>query len=197
MPKTCTFITNGGLSFNYNAYDLNNGDLPNTTCIDNSIGVIDCEDVVVTSYPPFNFNNSCPTTLVNGGFQDKVFQYRQRYVTRKDEVEQNMAVYDGGNSQNLVNFIANTTADWQIKNELLEHSPYLSDEVLITMLQKQSPKVGDWVIDQILEANAPVSDDVLKVAVNRADKLPDYIIRDAFNAATSLSKIASRMISQS
>lgn len=63
--------------------------------------------------------------------------------------------FDGGNQGGLLSAIANMP-NGQVKNELLTASPYLSDKVLVSFLQKPNPLPAGHV-QQIIVANSPVT----------------------------------------
>lgn len=70
-----------------------------------------------------------------------------------------------------------TIADWQLKIDLQEGSPYLSEGVLNTLVNSTRP---DWMVNEILQLNYPVSDKVVKTMNDRVNPYPDYMVRDAF-----------------
>lgn len=66
--------------------------------------------------------------------------------------------FDGGNQSGLLSVI-NSMSNGQVKNELLAASPYLSDKVLVSFLQKPNPLPAGHV-NQIIVANSPVTEKV-------------------------------------
>lgn len=66
---------------------------------------------------------------------------------------------DDGDTQTLLDLIA-TGSNGQVKNGLLDASPYLSDKVLITYLESNPPNGN---LQQVVLANSPVTDDVMVV----------------------------------
>lgn len=71
----------------------------------------------------------------------------------KSEIAVLIALIDGGDTQSLLNAIA-SQSNGQVKNTLMDASPYLSDEVLLAYLAT-NPPAGH--IKQIILANSPVS----------------------------------------
>ncbi|MDT8412892.1 MAG: T9SS type A sorting domain-containing protein [Vicingaceae bacterium] len=84
-------------------------------------------------------------------------------------------VIDNGNTKALVDLINSTAPDWQIKNELMAASPYLSEQVLVAMLLKSSA-LPDWVVQQVLYANVPLTDKVFITMLQRIPALPNHIV---------------------
>jgi len=122
--------------------------------------------------PSFNQSLNCPSRqqLVNNPTgllaNISVLRTQQQGLT---------GVLDNGNTRTLINLINSAAPDWQIKNELMAASPYLSEEVLVAMLLK-SPTLPDWVIQQVLYANTPLTDKVFITMLQQIPALPDHII---------------------
>ncbi len=79
------------------------------------------------------------------------------YFGLKSQQKQLEDQIDNGNSQALLELIK-TGSSGQVKNELLEYSPFLSDEVLITYLRSSAPQGH---IKQVLIANSPLTEKVI------------------------------------
>jgi len=132
---------------------------------------------------PFNPSVNCPSrqTVVNNPTgllaNISVLRTQQQGLT---------GVLDNGNTRTLINLINSTAPDWQIKNELMAASPYLSEEVLVAMLLK-SPALPDWVVQQVLYANTPLTDKVFITMLQRIPALPDHIIHHLAIESTPLS----------
>jgi hypothetical protein len=77
---------------------------------------------------------------------------------------------DGGNTQAILNYIANTSNPAQIKNFLQAYSPYLSDQVLIAVINKNLPPA---IVGQILTDNSSLSSAVMAALQNQ--NLPNGI----------------------
>lgn len=119
---------------------------------------------------------ACPELspqLIGGG---NVQLYKSRYISSKLSLETSVSQIDGGDTEALIDYIQNNNAGWQIKSQLLQFSPYLSDEVLIALVDKNTPTIADWVIDDVLEMNGPLSKRVLSHVINRPSKFPDWFL---------------------
>lgn len=161
-------VTNSyqALPFEYHANDLLiTGQ--DALCTDN--------DVALFTGANHTISASCPDKTPQLGNGGVIQILKSEYNEAKLALGEANLVIDGGDTENLLTYILNTSANWQIKNELLQYSPYLSDEVLIAMLDK-TPVIADWVIDDILEVNAPLSDAVIAKLINRNPTLPDWIL---------------------
>ncbi|MBN4071302.1 hypothetical protein JYT72_02210, partial [Crocinitomix catalasitica] len=140
-------ILNQGFFFQYNSYD-DIGILPppGTTT---GIFVNPCAG------PAFNPDSACPARNVPPDFAGIILEIGEL----SDEIELLGQIIDGGDTDGLLDFIANTSSSVAIRNELLDHSPFLSDEVLISMLDKAG--IQESKVKQILEANASLTPAVL------------------------------------
>lgn len=112
------------------------------------------------SLAPFNYNvlnreASCPSDLsisTSPSTHKSLFNYFKNIRAERE------LLIDGGNTQNVIAYITSNHSPGQIKNYLMELSPYLSDEVLLKAIQLNLP-AGH--IKQILLANSTLSQDVL------------------------------------
>ncbi|MFZ5553571.1 MAG: T9SS type A sorting domain-containing protein [Bacteroidota bacterium] len=151
----------------------------------NLIGNTQLNDCVGSNAFPIinNINDVCPGVNI---FKPRPIIYANIDVV-KSVIVNNAALIDGGNTQARIDYINSTNINWQIRDELMNYAPYLSDEVLITLINK-TPAVAPWVIDEVASACSPLSDDVLLELVNRTPQVPDYILRDQFVAAKPVRK---------
>jgi hypothetical protein len=90
----------------------------------------------------------------------------------------NALVIDGGNTLNLLQIIQNSTQPGQLRNQLMQYTPLLSDTVLIAYLQKSGIPPGHY--QQILLACSPLTPKVLQLVNSR--NLPTGI-KNQINAA--------------
>ncbi|MBX7093379.1 MAG: T9SS type A sorting domain-containing protein [Flavobacteriales bacterium] len=82
-----------------------------------------------------------------------------RMSTLKGEIDALLQLIDAGNTQGLLAAINSNMAPGQLKNLLMGASPYLSDEVLLALIQK-TPSLPPGILKDILLANAPFSPEV-------------------------------------
>jgi len=136
------------------------------------------------SYNPIsNYNLACPTVNL---FRPRPILFSE-VNQLKNLVNTNSLLIDGGNTQVLIDYINSTNQAWQIRDYLMNHSPFLSDAVLLALINK-TPSVASWVIDEVLSACTPVGDEVLLALVNRTPQVPAYILRDLFVEAKPVRK---------
>jgi hypothetical protein len=88
---------------------------------------------------------------------------------------------DGGDTDLLLSTIADNTAG-EVKDALLEASPYLSDDVLLAYIASNPP---NGHLSQVLQANSPLSDTVLAALDNL--NLPNGISNQITAAQTGVS----------
>ena len=129
---------------------------------------------------PFDPNTSCPsrqplpTTVL-----------LTNYASFKADAAIAGSVIDGGSTANLLLVITNSP-DYQIRNELMNASPYLSNKVLLSMLNK-TPALPTSIIEQVLAANTSLSDEVFEAMLVRTPTLPDHLIRNIAMESSPLS----------
>ncbi|MCC6182816.1 MAG: T9SS type A sorting domain-containing protein, partial [Bacteroidia bacterium] len=144
--------------------------------------------------PSFSYVNSCKSKLINTGstnppkivkLQTDAQNFRQIADQLAAELDQKLL---DGASITLINAINSTMDNGNLKNLLLSKSPYLSDNVLITYLQRsQTPPAGH--IQEIIIANSPVSSDVKLVLDNM--NLPNGI-RNQINTSQAGTSIVTQ-----
>lgn len=111
--------------------------------------------------PDYDSDVSCPVTrfdLPNIVILDLAREYRNDAETKEDLI-------DGGIKEELLSNIQSMNPG-QLKNKLLSYAPYLSDEVLIKVLER-APSLPPGIIKQIMFANAPLSSDVIDALENQ------------------------------
>jgi len=155
-----------------NIYGLAPRNPPNTN---NNLFPQDCNLL-----PSYNQATSCPSHI-----RQPVIAILNTFSTLRTAATTTGGAIDGGNTVNLLSTITNAP-DYQIRNELMNASPYLSNKVLLSMLDK-TPAISTWVIEQVLAANAPLSDEVFAAMLARTPTLPDYLIRNMAMESSPLS----------
>ena len=106
-----------------------------------------------TNLPAFNVNNSCPVRLPR-----KKLQLKQELVVFDNIVSDLRNQIDGGDQQGLLQLIASSANNGNTKNELMDASPYLSDEVLIAYILSGT---SNGNLKLVLLENSPLTADVL------------------------------------
>jgi len=81
---------------------------------------------------------------------------------------------DGGQTNLLVTFAQSNIPDGQMLQTMLEFSPYLSDEVLMTLIERPNA-LSPGTMQQILAANSPLSDEVYQAVLSMQTPLPKGI----------------------
>lgn len=166
----------GAVPISYNSYNQALTGWDNTpTCTESSSTFIsqECPPAV---YGPPQYLFACPAIFDENAttLQQITFSKTQYLNARSVHATEEEVLKEGGGI-NLITAVNSTMPDWELRDLLLNASPYLSDAVLIALLNSSRPA---WVIEAVLTANEPISDDVLLVAVNRMPKLPDYLMKD-------------------
>lgn len=148
------FVDPSGSSYNYTRHDNTPGYniIPQTYTIPSTnTGVF----ITICTNQTFDAQLSCPSKLNNlvlpkGGISLKIATFKTAIQTELNKIV-------GGNTQALLSAINSNMSNGNLKNLLMQSSPYLSDTVLIAYLQT-NPPAGH--IQQIINANGPVSEEV-------------------------------------
>lgn len=159
-----------------------------------TVGYVDgCNDFGVYSNDclgneplPYDRNVACPSTLIPTTIN--VTKAMLAYNDAKSQITALNSLIDGGNTVALVNFVNTTNSNWQLRDHLMTFAPNISDDVLITLLKKNSPAVATWVIEEVFNSCGPLSEKVLKVVLERTPSLPPYLIRNLFVASAPVRK---------
>jgi photosystem II stability/assembly factor-like uncharacterized protein len=128
----------------------------------------------------FNADASCPPEIsitTPPSAHKSLFNYYKNI-----RIERELLI-DGGNTQNVIAYITSNHSPGQIKNYLMDFSPYLSDEVLLKAIQLNLPA---GLIKQILLANSPLSNEVMDVFNSSA--YPTGIINEVLDAQNGISE---------
>jgi hypothetical protein len=105
--------------------------------------------------PDYDSDVSCPENrfdLPNFVIINFAKEFRNTAVSKEDLI-------NGGIKDELLLDIQSMNPG-QLKNKLLSYAPYLSDEVLIAVLEK-TPSLPPGIVKQIMFANAPLSSNVI------------------------------------
>ncbi|MBL1281115.1 MAG: T9SS type A sorting domain-containing protein [Fluviicola sp.] len=97
--------------------------------------------------------NTCPSKLG----KKPISLFKQRIEAFEDVIEDNLDLLEDGAEEDLLEEIVEESPG-EVKEELLEHSPYLSDEVLLAYIASNPPSGH---LKQVMIANSPLSAQVL------------------------------------
>jgi hypothetical protein len=133
----------------------------------------------------FSEANTCPSQLFKC---HTVLCLQTAYTnaqTLSAEVSTSIAqLIDGGNTAGLISKINSNITSGELKNLLMTYSPYLSDAVLIAMLDRTNPlPVGH--VKQIIIENSPITKQVMDVVESK--NLPAGIMTSIEAAQTGIS----------
>ncbi len=121
-------------------------------------------------------HNTCPSTIDNIDFSTSRISAISNNITQYKQLLQ--AITDGGNTAQTTQTVENATDTeaLNLRNELLQKSPALSDSVMVKATKKETV-LPPIMIKQVLVANpkAAKSDAVIKSLDNRTQKLPEYM----------------------
>ena len=166
-----TLFPNGVLHPTYYHHALNNLSSFDIIPDNNSSSVFnntDCQNATFPMLKSVVCSEREYTRLSTGRLFENIF-------LTKNKIEEYYKLIDNNNSNGLLTAITSQSSG-QVKNLLMDASPYLSDKVLLNYISS-NPPVGHLL--QILLANSPVSDEVME-AINSVN-LPNGI-RNQINA---------------
>ncbi|MBN4071119.1 T9SS type A sorting domain-containing protein, partial [Crocinitomix catalasitica] len=139
-------ILNEGCTFEYNSYNVTDYILSTDVGADDQACIGEIAINPLLACPAHSESPDVPGFIIEIGVLHEL----------NDDL---FGPIDGGNTEELVDMIENTSSSVTIRNNLLDESPYLSDEVLIAMIDK--PGMQESKAKQVLEANAPLTTNVL------------------------------------
>lgn len=125
-------------------------------------------------------NNNCEPQISGGGLP--VSFWVNNWTTQKGIKNTLSGLITAGDAPNIYASIVGDP-HYLVRTKLLAASPYLSDAVLITLVESN---VADWVISEVLQANTPLSADVLTSLITT--NLPAWILDAAFNSSKPINK---------
>ncbi|MBK9285678.1 MAG: T9SS type A sorting domain-containing protein [Sphingobacteriaceae bacterium] len=131
-----------------------------------------CDDISLYVFPVAfaESPSDCPANIVQNGCTPPCLEpinlvLGGAIVQTNSLVNYYNSIIDGGNTQILLNAINSGMGEGEMKNLLLQYSPYLSDTVLSAYFNRTNWPLGHGV--QIHNANKPVSIPVWQVILNR------------------------------
>ena len=140
-------------TFEYNSYNQTSVFLDIINCVNSNINAFYCP------LQPYNRNDACPPTLTTSGIA-KIPFLRSVITLERNSITQLKSQIDGGNTESLINAINSNMISGQLKNLLMQYSPYLSDKVLISAINRANP-MSPAHLKQILLDNSPLTEAVL------------------------------------
>jgi len=141
----------------------------------------------------YNKDSVCPSKLSGGNGSGSEDELKQQLVVQQESIDSVSstlsALTDGGNTAILNNIVANSdpSESYQIHQQLLGYSPYLSDTVMKTAIQKENVLPNEMIRD-ILVANpqAPKSEGLMDQLNNRSNPMPDSMLAQIQNGVSFL-----------
>lgn len=189
------FYNDGDHCINYYYNQNQSGEIPSSTKIS-----------YVTLYGTTNAN-TCPSHYDNNvpveKSQEEKAELASAYLAAHSAYNSLKQLYDsridGGSTPTELSDIINATPSdmWQLRAQLLGHSPYLSQEVLTTAADRDDV-FTDPVLFEILSANPDElkKDTLISYLENKDNPLPGYMVdllRQIANGATARTALESQM----
>lgn len=142
--------------------------------VSNTVQNVFLESNCVTSIP--DFSESCPSYVVsNSESQESLIALKFEDLVTEEEL------IDNNETEFLFNIIQNENAN-SIVTELLRVSPYLSDYILVSTIK--SNKLNAVQLQQIIDANAPLSKAVLRNLLNPSLNISPALINRALELSS-------------
>lgn len=136
-----------------------------------------------SSHCPNNYTTTTSSTSLNSNISSA----KANLTTSTNSYN---SLIDGGNTQLLLNLINSNASEGDIKNGLVQASPYLSDPVLITYFSRANSTPGH--IKEIHGLNNPVTNTVWDIIINR--NLPEGIEKQMIKLQQTDKKLSERQI---
>ncbi len=95
---------------------------------------------------------------------------------------------DGGNTTAITDLVVNDATEQELSDELQNIQPYLSDEVLLSLLNDKPTPLSDNFIQQQFLPNCPLSDEVLAAIFERTPAIGDGAMNALMAAQTGVSE---------
>ena len=142
---------------------------------------------------PYVKSTVCHSKLSGGGGIGSEDEMKQQLTTQQQSVDSVssilLALIDGGSTTSLTATIDNSSASdsYQLREQLLVNSPYLSDTVMKTAINNETALPNEMIRD-ILVANphAPKSETVMDQLNNRNNPMPDSLLVEIQNGINLL-----------
>lgn len=133
-------------------------------------------------YPPWSFEDGCPSCIEGGGGGTDLGELISKMGTAQQKIDstENLLsmLIDGGNTEELQTEVDNSIPPeaYAIYTELIDNSPYLSDTVVSTAIEKESV-LPDVMIRDVMVANPHTAknDELLNKLDERWTPLPEYM----------------------
>lgn len=158
------------ITFNYNYHNTN----PPWNPIYKTVQISKTDCAVQT---PFDFADACPSDF--GGGCDPNCNFAAIGALNDQIIEEKTQI-DGGNTAKLLSEIGDASvSSTELKSDLLAASPYLSDEVLDAVINR-NPAMDENDLNQVLLANSPLS---FNVGSTLESKIPELTSDASFEEA--------------
>jgi hypothetical protein len=171
-------IKNQAASLTY--YYPNNTFVTNVRPIDFTSGTVTLYPKNVTQY--WTFENGCPSHIEGGGGGSGNGMLMNTIAGSDDAIEANEGmlaeIIDGGNTENLDADVENSIPPEaeQVYTELMSLSPYLSETVVSTSIEKENVLPNAMIRDvMVANPHTAKSDELIEKLGERNNPMPDYM----------------------
>jgi hypothetical protein len=124
------------------------------------IGCYNTTDFQINGCSPAPSGVVCSTGGGGGGSKMAVSNPDKELEDMTALIAAKQQLLDDGNAQPLHNALATNVSEQQLKQNLLQKGPYLSDPLLLALIN-HLPTYSDATLKEVLEANSPLSQQVL------------------------------------
>jgi hypothetical protein len=151
-----------------------------------------CTTAKVTTIPcsgsSLDFNNDCPSMFNTSGNH-----WRSLINEANNDISYYYSMFDGGQTQWLLDSLESENLGSDVKDTLLKYSPWISNQVLLTIVEK-SENLDFETVQQVLDSNSRLPKSVWSY-LHKLDNETTNALIDSLNAVQDRSNpsIASRL----
>lgn len=142
--------------------------------------------------PSWTYENGCPSNFGGGSENEEAWiQIINETQQKSDSIQQLLSILiDAGNTADMLIMVNNSAAQHTLQayTVLMNTSPYLTDSVVVAVIEKEDVFPGFMLRDiMVASPNTAKSDQLFQKLSERNNPLPDYLIAQIINGRSIVS----------